>query len=292
MEPGQNKQMVDDPYAPHHLLRVGTFNVHGFSNGHCQDTFPEICEMICDANLDILALQEATGKRLPYLLSRLGSDTYTLAAKHGGTAILTRLPVVKRNEKPGKGRYSWCTVSLPGDCEESHCQTLSIIAVHLDHKSEKKRKSEIKQIVHSFHTKGVPLCDLWLGDFNALTESDYSHQEWRDITQVRSRNHWELPVTYLTSNMVASHKEKDAVWQGLGLTDAFQAAPRDCRKGPLSTCRFGTRIDYVYFQSEKFNGHGWQIVAIEHRDSKKCSDHNLVVATFENSWRNDQSRAT
>lgn len=284
MEPYQNKQQNHSSASP---LRVGTFNVHSFSDGNCEDTYEEICELLCDANLDIIGLQEAKGNRLPCLLSRLGKDTYTLAARYGGTAILTRLPVVEGSgEKLGKGRYCSCEVVLPCYRGENR-QTLSVMVVHLDHKEEKKRLSEIKSIVQAFRTKGAPLCDLWLGDFNALTQSDYSRQHWREITQVRSRNNWELPVSDLTSAIVVPAKRKQvkrkqAEWKGLGLTDAFKALPEANRSGPLSTCRFGTRIDYVYYQDLRLRETGWRIAAIVHHDSKKCSDHNLVIATFEN----------
>lgn len=52
--------------------------------------------------------------------------------------------------------------------------------------------------------------------------------------------------------------------------------------GPLSTCRFRTRIDYVYLSGEFFAGGRccpeWTAVdALTHADDR-ASDHNLVLA--------------
>lgn len=79
------------------LLRVGTFNVHQWSNGNSENTFGDICRLLWGANLDVIGLQEASGRMLPKLLSHLngGNKTngYRLADKFGGTAILTRMPM-------------------------------------------------------------------------------------------------------------------------------------------------------------------------------------------------------
>ena len=36
---------------------------------------------------------------------------------------------------------------------------------------------------------------VWTGDFNSLTREDYSEVAWKEITQVRMNNNWELPKT-------------------------------------------------------------------------------------------------
>lgn len=262
-------------------LRVGTFNVHGFANGRLENTFDEICHLLGEANLDILGLQEASGALLPELVRKLGKDAYKLATKFGGTAILTRLPIVDNSTaKPGKGRYCCCEVMLPVN-DGDDIQTCRFIVLHLDHRKEQTRMDEVKVIVKTFERNGAPLPQVWVGDFNALTRADYTHQEWNQIAQVRQKNRWEPPISDLTSIMTAPAEKTTPLSKGLGLSDAFASVPPTNRSGPLGTSRFDTRIDYVYFDAQHFNKAGWTISACDHVDSKKFSDHNLVIATFE-----------
>lgn len=68
---------------------------------------------------------------------------------------------------------------------------------------------------------------------------------------------------------------------GLGLKDTCQAAPKESRLGPRSTCLFGTRIVHVHFNAKRMNAAGWKIANCEHVHLEKLSDHNLIIATFE-----------
>ena len=36
---------------------------------------------------------------------------------------------------------------------------------------------------------------FWTGDFNSLTKEDYSEEIWKNVTEVRKQNQWELPKT-------------------------------------------------------------------------------------------------
>lgn len=270
-------------------LRIGTFNVHQFSNGDSDHTFDGICRILAEADLDIIGLQEATGHLLPKLRLALGKEQqYTLAAKFGGTALLSRFPV-EAISKPGNGRYCCCNVAVPMSASAS---IFSVAVVHLDHRREDRRMIEVGTIVKDFQRTECGVdddspqsFDFWLGDFNALTASDYSRNEWTEITNVRKRSHWELPVSDLTTAMTTSSskttkcRKKGAV--ALGLRDAFVESP--VRKGPLGTSRFNTRIDYIFFRPQRLYQSGWDVVSCEHVDTKKIlSDHNLVIATFEN----------
>ena len=44
-------------------------------------------------------------------------------------------------------------------------------------------------------------CQIWTGDFNALTREDYTDEKWNHITGVRKQNGWELPKTELTTQV-------------------------------------------------------------------------------------------
>lgn len=259
------------------LLRVGTFNVHQWTDRNCENTFEEISQLLCTANLDIIGLQEASKPLLLNLLSKLG-DQYKLAANFGGTAVLTRLPV----EATAKltGRCSYCRLIIPDDSTREQ-QSIGIVIVHLNHIKEEKRIKEVRTIVESLGKQGLPLPDFWMGDFNALTRSDYTNEEWDDILRVRLQNHWELPVSDLSLVMTRRAKSRHPPWKGLALQDACASVDHSERSGPLGTSRFGTRIDYIYFNQERVADAGWKILGCEHIDSMKMSDHNLVVATFE-----------
>ncbi|MEO1273370.1 MAG: hypothetical protein AAFX99_35240, partial [Myxococcota bacterium] len=107
------------------------------------------------------------------------------------------------------------------------------------------------------------LPEIWVGDFNALTREDYNASAWRDIVAVRKRNRWEAPQTAATEWM-----------RKAGFIDCWRAA--GC-EGPVSTCRFDTRVDYIWASPDFLDQ--WaltQCIAV-HSDA---SDHKLVRAQF------------
>ena len=264
-------------------MRLGTFNVHEFTNTNGQDTFNEICQILCSVDLDLIGLQECNGKMIPELLLQLnncckGKQKFLLAAKFGGTTVFTRLSVVGEAIKPGEGRYSCCSALWP-DSD----QPFQVMVIHLDHRKETTRMKELQTIVQDFQKQNLQLPDIIMGDFNALTRSDYSSQEWDEIMKVRILGNWELPMTDVTAAMTCIIRKGKAATKifpstKAGYADAYQSAPR--REGPKSTCRFGTRIDYVYYNRQALSAHQWIIEACEQYRCGGISDHNLVVATF------------
>ena len=183
----------------------------------------------------------------------------------GMVAIVSRLPLAPGANNPVRHvRHCGGIVRLP--CG----QRLRILAVHLNHVCEKRRRRELQECTNS----GALTCDILLGDFNALTRGDYSESMWDAIASVRSDNAWEAPVAEVTA-MVAGQSSKGK--SELCLVDAWQSAAS--RKGPLSSCRFNTRIDYVYLGSTA--AQTWTITECEHVVAiPAVSDHNLVVATL------------
>ena len=73
----------------------------------------------------------------------------------------------------------------------------------MDHRREPTRLSEVKGIKNSLEKAKIDNdnCQIWTGDFNALTKEDYKPEEWTEITNVRQKNSWELPKTELTSQV-------------------------------------------------------------------------------------------
>ena len=62
------------------------------------------------------------------------------------------------------------------------------------------------------------------------------------------------------------------------MIDAWEAAPKERRIGPLGTSRFNTRIDYIYLSSALDGA----VRACEHCVAMPLvSDHNMVKATID-----------
>ena len=62
------------------------------------------------------------------------------------------------------------------------------------------------------------------------------------------------------------------------MVDCWETADENTKIGPLKTCRFNTRIDYV-FTNESWK-RKWKLIKIENIDDR-ASDHNMVMGTFE-----------
>jgi len=107
-----------------------------------------------------------------------------------------------------------------------------------------------------------------LGDFNALTKNDYSKKKWENIYTVRKENKWELPLTILTDRITSNQED------GWNLIDSRKIAKEI--SGPLTTCRFDTRIDYIYINKNLKKN--WNIYKYECINAiPNITDHNLVI---------------
>ena len=62
------------------------------------------------------------------------------------------------------------------------------------------------------------------------------------------------------------------------MQDCWETAEKITKIGPLKTCRFNTRIDYV-FTNESWR-RKWKLTKVECIDDN-ASDHNMVIGTFE-----------
>jgi len=253
-----------------------------------------ICRLLEEISADIVALQEVTKHNLPELAARLG-DLWWVALN--GTAILSRLPLKPLHPSHVAGKGSRVLMGAGGGCVKPRsttrhsiarvrvptchgCQDIDVVCVHLDHVSEKKRIAEMASLLRNWEA-GAHF--VLLGDFNALTVSDYSKTELRRISDVRKRSKWEPPVSDLSDALRGHGKNRSAPpaaqrLRGLSprLIDTWEAA--QYREGPIATSRYNTRIDYIFLSPElagRVVVHGCECrCAIPH-----ASDHNAVVAT-------------
>jgi len=260
------------------LFRFGTLNVHGFVNGHGEDAYEATVQLLQKAELDVMALQEVGRKKLPALCSALGGGNgrkpvwnYT---NKNNCAILSRFPVERVDDKDKTLRCCWARVALPG-CPPV---LLDVVSVHLDYRRETTRMQELDKLVAMLDTAANHQSRnmVWMGDFNALTQSDYTDLAWSQIADVRARNSWEAPQTDVIRR-ITDKAPKRRKRPGLGLIDTYHQLPAPARAGPLSTCRFGTRIDYIFLTP----GFPARVVSHEHVEALPfASDHNAVVVTL------------
>jgi len=277
------------PNATDHI-RIATLNVHGWHNEHNRSGSSRL-ELLCKRDggpPDVIALQEATKHRVPELAQALGGY-YWIACRN--CAILSKRPILASMPGATSGHGRKATGSSgkhDGSCQVRHCAgvvtcadgtPIEVVCLHLDHVRETTRLGQLRDLLeHLEERPNIPplLHRVLLGDFNALTRSDYSEAEWRQVADVRARNAWEAPVSVVTDTMGRSPTKKAPL--GLHMHDAWTTVSAAKRIGPLSTCRFDTRIDYIFVTASLAGAlvDAECAVAIPH-----ASDHNLVVARLD-----------
>ncbi len=133
-----------------------------------------------------------------------------------------------------------------------------VVVTHLDHKSEIDRLEEISNLI-----KILPPDVILLGDFNSLKRKDYSEKKWAVIAQSRKDTQWEECKTDVVDKILENVDPK------------LQDVLGDLGK-PVGTCRFDTRIDYIFVSaSDMFFVTETSVV-----ESDDASDHKPVVATI------------
>ena len=76
----------------------------------------------------------------------------------------------------------------------SHAR-LNVFVTHLEHKSEKVRFHQIKevlQLIREWEQKDPDsiLGHILLGDLNTMSKNDYSETQWNNIIQLRIEKNW------------------------------------------------------------------------------------------------------
>ena len=116
--------------------------------------------------------------------------------------------------------------------------------------------NEMKNILKLINPYIQSYPSILLGDFNALTKSDYNDKEWKKIYNIRRKGNWELPVHILTDKL-------KLIWNDTGKNNYYE------------TSRYNTRIDYIY--TLNIFTKSYNVV----KTMPHISDHNLVTITFE-----------
>jgi exonuclease III len=110
-----------------------------------------------------------------------------------------------------------------------------------------------------------------MGDMNSLTRDDYSDEYFqKQIIEVRAMSCWEKPRFDLTKLITNEWKYQDA----------YKLINSEVKDAQISTCDYGTRIDYIYVHPRVINDQ-WIIKQCQIIDTKGFTDHNAVFAEFE-----------
>jgi len=270
-------------------IRIATYNVHGWVDQDFESNLDRVVEVVTENNPDILCLQEVYACwELPCLLEFMRKTTFTKIIRWGECAILSKSSISMTEvgvdgdleeeggcyhfplpPAPGykykRPRYTTVRVEMSSKINKNRfIPTFYLTCIHLSPKYSDLRYQEIKQIRSDL----TPLftnreSQVWLGDFNTLTESDYSSQEWDHIVKQRVDNGRQHPC-----NKVPEEMNK------MMFTDSWEEA--GCPL-PRETSKFKTRVDYIYSSSEFIST--WKLADLHHHISD-ASDHNLVQAEF------------
>ncbi|CAF4190358.1 unnamed protein product, partial [Rotaria magnacalcarata] len=269
-------------------LRIGTINVHFFTDSQGQPNVHRIAQLIKPMSFDLLAMQEVLRTDHPstdtsedgenfLLLSDLLELPYTdfcHTSQGFGNGVLSRIPLKNsakyRTEKVGDhNARGMLAVQLDHEFFSDNNATLYV--THLDQLSEQIRLNQMNQFEKHVHDEGLQMI---LGDFNSLTFEDYSDDYFNaNIHDVRQQNAWEAPCNLLTNRMKTN-----------GYRDCWREMNKEALNDQAITCIYKTRIDYIWRRGELNNG--WIMSECKIFPSEDATDHNGVLVTFTKSLTN------
>lgn len=254
-------------------FRLATINVHSFHNRiEHRENIDDLAAILNPLDLDLLAIQEVVNdenwvrfcERLsfPYFIFGASDEDYF------GNGFASRYPIESYSNQlantfcPGH-RRSLLQCRLNGDHPFINDRIFAV--THLDHLKEITRLAQINEFDPYYQN-----IDILMGDMNALTREDYSENYFRNIVrEKRVKSRWEKPYFDLTKLLTREWKYEDA----------FKLINPELKDEQVATCRFGTRVDYIYVHP-RMNDR-WRVSKCEIIDAKEATDHNIVLAMFE-----------
>lgn len=237
-------------------VRIGSFNIQKL-----QGESKKVTKVI--SQFDICGLQEVPGlKRLENITPEGFSVLFDNAYPTYGNGLIYRSDIfIVKSFKTHILKDSPCKktafeVELKFKKFEVSENEVTLFIVHLDHKDENVRLGQLLKL-----EKVLPKLSphIILGDFNSLTLEDYSTEKLAEIAKSRKDTFWESPKNTVTTKI-----------NKMGYVDVLGEIPG----GMFPTCRFDTRIDYIYlYDLEK--DFGFDIDYIN-ADISGASDHKPV----------------
>ena len=290
----QHKAEMEQSVSPRSLC-ITTWNIHNLY------TMSPIIQSIRRTPVDILGLQEVLqyAKGINRLKECFGTEHNTgFFHYHHGVAMASKYQVVA--SYAARDRMLLNIIQFTKDI------TIGIIVVHFNYRNENVRIAEFSQITQLVADhQNIPL--ILIGDFNALTRTDYTDTEWANITKIRSENQWEEPKTelmslikgdgaFMDSLYVFKNSKKNQIGVGENKIIENEHDDRDVSKqqetqklngekwidllgeANVGTCKFDTRIDYVLINQKMQSM--FDVVEYQHVE-RMFSDHKMVRVRFE-----------
>lgn len=241
------------------LIILATYNVSRFE---MKDP-SSILKLLEEEKVDICGLQEVPGKlRLDQLLSTQSKYVGifdNLYYGYGNAIIYNKMLFSEKYHKlhiikRGKSKKGVLEVIL----ENLNNKSIHIYVTHLDHRNEFQRLYELNNLFN------IPMIDnlhFLIGDFNSLKRSDYSQQQWDEISQTRINNDWELPTDKVIKKI-----------ESRGYIDLLN--PNN-QSDIIPTSRFNTRVDYIFTNNKSLE---YESSVINNNNNQ--SDHKPVMVKF------------
>lgn len=264
-------------------LRIGTLNVHFFTDSHGLPNVNRLAEILKPMSFDVLALQEALHTdKIPgdapkkHYYFKLLSDILQLphtafcnTLHEFGNGILSRFPIKTSSNyrtEANERHHTRGMLAAQINNEFFKDNNATLYITHLDQISEQIRLKQINQFEKHIHRSDG--FQLIMGDFNSLTFEDYSNDYFNKyIHDVREQNSWEKPFNLVTNRM----KEN-------GYHDCWREMNNETINDQVVTCEYGTRIDYIWRKGELKNG--WKIDECRIFSSENATDHNGILINF------------
>jgi exonuclease III len=248
------------------MFRIATLNVFEWkTENRIDNNVSALIELLKPLNLDCLAMQEVKQdnnlKQLMYALDMPHKSFSESYKNNTGECFISKNRIIKQQRVYTDGR-SMLSIQI----DHSFCKTNNVqfLVTHLDHIYEKSRFQQLKYMSSKlFCDNGV---SLLLGDLNSLCQQDYSQDYLQKIVQSRAKALWELPKFDVIKLV-----------QDLGFSDCWRELNDDVWDDQVSTCRFGTRIDYIWRKGALKN---WKLSECQIVNTQGASDHEMVMATF------------
>lgn len=118
---------------------------------------------------------------------------------------------------------------------------MEVYSLHLDHMWEQNRQRQFDILMENVaKASQSKLPHVLMGDFNAITKSDYT-PDYEDemITTVRANGRWEAPTYTLTQHIAK-----------LGYVDFWRKVNPTVMDHDVTTCAYHTRIDYLFLSPD------------------------------------------
>lgn len=265
------------PMETKQRFRLATINVHSFlTPSTYADNSRPLAQLLRPLDLDLLAANEVPDYpswtkfcdllSLPHRVFGIAENRFL------GNGIASRYPIESSSNDRSTGMFraegrSLLQCRLGGEHPFVRDRTFAV--THLDHRDEDVRLHQLK--LFNPVAKNI---DVLMGDMNALTREDYSDDFYQTkIVDVRQRSSWE-PARFDLTDLLT----KDWMFR-----DAFREMHRDLRDDQVSTCRFASRIDYIYLRQrrEDEDDDRWVLTECDILPANEATDHNAIVAQFE-----------